>query len=533
MRQHVKVTDGPQRGKPIRLEPWQRGVLNAIDRERATTCAVMGASQIGKTAITVGLAVRAALDGDGVIAASATEESIRDLARRLDAILEASPAVAAQFPERTAGPGSKATWRQRHLASGGWLALAAAGSASQLASRTARVVLADEVSRWPARVRSGEGSPLQLARMRLSDWGEKARLIAISSPVLELDAISVLHGDGDRRRLEHSCLACGERTRFDWSAVAGRGRGEVPAIACQSCGELHGEPERRKMLRSARWRPTVQAADEGSISFQLGRLDSGRASLPQICAEWRRAERAAERGDPVAFAAFRNTVCGWPAASANVDLDALAAGRESAFDLDGLEQVVIGCDVMADRLAVIVAGFSAADRRVWILRHLLIHGDPAEPEVWRELEGVAGQPFGGVRPSIVACDAGFLTDRVTAACWARRMWAAVKGVPGNAIPIARPRPGPTGLHAMGSWDASAQWSAAVAGGRVRLPDTLTKRELAELVAGNVLRVEGGALRWCKVPGRLDHFFDAAKMCIWARRWHTVTGSRRPAAAFTI
>ena len=107
MREHVAVTDGPQRGKPIRLEPWQRGVLNAIDRERKTTVSVMGASQIGKTAITVGLAVRAALDGDGVIAASATLESIRDLARRLDAILDASPELAAKFPRPHGRPGEQ------------------------------------------------------------------------------------------------------------------------------------------------------------------------------------------------------------------------------------------------------------------------------------------------------------------------------------------------------------------------------------------------------------------------------------------
>ena len=533
MREHVVVTDGPQRGKPIRLERWQRGVLTAIDREHATTVSIMGASQIGKTALVLGLSMKAAADGAGCICASATEESIKDISRRLDAILEASPDVAAMFPGRTGGPNSKSTWRQRTLSSGGWLSLAAAGSASQLASRTARVLMADEVSRWPARVRSGEGAPLQLARMRLSDWGERARLVAISSPVLELDAISTMFNDGDRRRLEYSCLACGQRTRFDWSAVTGRGADQVPAVACQRCGELHGEASRRKMLRTARWVPTVEPADEGSISFQLSRLDSARATLAQIAAEWRRAERAAERGDPLSYAAFRNTVTGWPSESANVDLDALFAGREKVQDLSNMEQVVVGVDVQADRLVVVVAGFSAADRDVWILRHGQLHGDPAAPEIWAELEAQAGQTFGGIAVSLVAVDAGFMTEKVTAACWARRWWAACKGVPGNAVPIARPRPGHTGLHLMGAWDASAQWSAAVAGGRVHLPDTLTRREVAELCAGNVLRVEGGALRWCEVPGRQDHLFDAAKLCIWARRWRTQTGRRRPMAPFTI
>ena len=527
MRAHVHVTDGPQRGKPIRLEPWQRQVLDAIDREKRQVVSIMGASQIGKTAITVGLACRAAADGDGVIVASATGESIKDLSRRLDAIVEASPAVAEMFPGRTGGPNSKSTWRQRTLSTGGWLALAAAGSASQLASRTARVVLADEVSRWPARVRSGEGHPLQLARMRLSDWGERGRLIAISSPVVEHDSISVLHGDGDRRRLEYSCLACGERTSFDWENVVGRGRSETPTIACARCGGLHDERARCRMLRTARWRPTVEAADEGSISFQLSRLDSTRASLAQVCQEWRRAERAAERGDPTAYAAFRNTVCGLPADASNVDLDRLYQRREHSFNLAGLEQVVVGADVQQDSLRVVILGFGQADRHVWVLRHEVLHGDPADPAVWLELEALAAQTYGGVKPTLVGVDAGYLTDRVTSECWSRRWWAPVKGVPGGNVPIARARPGQTGLHPMGSWDASAQWTAAVAGGRVHLPATITRRDVAELCAGNVLRVEAGALRWCNVPGRQDHLFDAAKLCMWARRWRTVTSARRP------
>ena len=69
------------------------------------------------------------------------------------------------------------------------MSLAAAGSASQLASRTAAVAVADEVARWPARVRSGEGHPLALLRMRLADWGDAGRLLAISSPTLSSDAL--------------------------------------------------------------------------------------------------------------------------------------------------------------------------------------------------------------------------------------------------------------------------------------------------------------------------------------------------------
>ena len=160
MRANLRATDGPQSGRRLRLEPWQSALLRAIDRERRPIVAVRAASQVGKTMLMLGVAMKAAIDGRGAMLASATEVSIRDLGRRLDTTLEAAPELAARFPSPRSGPGARASWKQRQLDSGGWLALAAAGSASQLASRTAAVAVADETARWPLRVRSGEGHPV-------------------------------------------------------------------------------------------------------------------------------------------------------------------------------------------------------------------------------------------------------------------------------------------------------------------------------------------------------------------------------------
>ena len=181
---NVRPTDGPGTGTAaLRLEPWQRGFLHAVDREHKPIVSLMAASQIGKTLVALGIGIRAAVDGQGVLMASSTEVSVRDLARRLDSTLEHAPALATRFPSPRSGPGARASWKDRRVDGGGWIGLAASGSASQLASRTVKIALADEVSRWPARVRSGEGHPIALLRARLVDWGDDGRLLAISSPV--------------------------------------------------------------------------------------------------------------------------------------------------------------------------------------------------------------------------------------------------------------------------------------------------------------------------------------------------------------
>ena len=252
MRRYLFPTDGPDSGKALALERWQSLFLTAVEQERKPLVSLRAASQVGKTLLALGVGLRAAVDGRGVLLASATETGARDLSRRVEGAIERSPYLAQMFPSARSGPGARASWKDRRLASGGWFGLAAAGSASQLASRTAAVAVADEVSRWPRSVRSGEGHPLTLLRARLSDWQDDARLLAISSPVLENDAIGLLFRDGDRRRLEFPCLACHDLTPFLWAQVVGRERGETPEIACLACGVPHGERARTQDAQESR-----------------------------------------------------------------------------------------------------------------------------------------------------------------------------------------------------------------------------------------------------------------------------------------
>ena len=525
----LRPTDGPNAGRPLRLEPWQHQLVTAIETERRPLAAIRAASQVGKTLLCTGVALHRAIVGRaGCIFASATGDMIRDLSRRLDATIESCDAVGRHFAGPRSGPGARASWRLRTADTGGWLALAAAGSASQLASRTVGVAVADEISRWPARVRSGEGQPLQLLRMRLADWGDDGRLLAISSPVTPTDAICAMHLDGDRRELRYLCPDCGARFPFTWSNVTGRERDETPTIACSECGVLHDESARRRMLRGALWTATrPEPVDEDVMSFTLSRLDSARSSLSQVVREWRRARRAQERGDPLALAAFRNTVLGQPAESGAADVDQLLDSRERTFDLTGLEQVVGGADVQSDRLVFVVLGFAAGNTDAWVLAHGEIIGDPRDNGVWQGLDGALAQPFGGLPVSVVGIDAGYLTDTVRRQCGQRRWWVATVGRAGQGIPLARGMSAKSGLATMGKDDANAWWSGRCATGHVHLPLDIGRRHVAELCAAEALTSDRGALKWKPIAGRQNHRWDAATLCVFGRHYRRLTGARRP------
>ena len=495
MRRHLFPTDGPNAGSKLKLERWQSLFLTAVESEGKPIVSLRASAQVGKTLIALGVGLRAAVDGRGVLLASATETGCRDLSRRVEGAIERSPYLAQRFPSPRSGPGARASWRDRRLDSGGWLGMAAAGSASQLASRTAAVAIADECSRFPARVRSGEGHPLTLLRARLSDWGSAGRLLAISSPVHERDAISLLYRDGDRRRLEYPCLDCGDLTPFLWEQIVGRERDEEPEITCLSCGVPHGERARRRMLKKSAWVAQRQdPTDEDSISFSLSRLDSARSSLGQVVKEWRRARLAVERGDPNGLRAFRNLVLGLPGTSGTADIDKLFELREDQFQLAELEQVCAGADIQGDRIVYTVLGFAPGNLDCWVLDYGVFLGDPREDSVWETLAAKLSRPFGGLPPSVVSVDAGYLTSTVQAQCAKRRWWIPTVGRAGAGKPIAR-RLGPTGIATLGKDDGCAFWSGRVESGNVHLPRTVSRTEIAEMCASEVLTAEGGALRW--------------------------------------
>ena len=140
------------------------------------------------------------------------------------------------------------------------------------------------------------------------------------------------------------------------------------------------------MLPRVKWVASADdPADDDTLSFGLGRLDSARSSLGQVCREYRRARLAVERGDRSAIKAFRNVVLGLPGEDGAADVDALYARRERRFTLASVEHVTAGVDVQTDRLVFAVVAWSAGNRDAWILETGIVQGDPRHDGVWQSL----------------------------------------------------------------------------------------------------------------------------------------------------
>ena len=96
------------RGRLSALERWQSLFLTAVESERKPIVSLRAASQVGKTLLALGVGLRAAVDGRGVLLASALRNgSARDLSRRVEGAIERSPYLAVTVSKRSKRPRSK------------------------------------------------------------------------------------------------------------------------------------------------------------------------------------------------------------------------------------------------------------------------------------------------------------------------------------------------------------------------------------------------------------------------------------------
>ena len=145
--------------------------------------------------------------------------------------------------------------------------------------------------------------------------------------------------------------------------------------------------------------------------LRLSRLDSARASLKQVTSEWRRARLAVERGDPNALRAFRNLVLGMPGTSGPPISTSCSSFGRITFQLAQLEQVTAGVDVQGQ----IAWSTSCSDSRpdnidCWVLDYGVQCSEiRVRMKCGLSLAAKLSRPFGGLPPSVVSVDAGYLT----------------------------------------------------------------------------------------------------------------------------
>jgi phage terminase large subunit GpA-like protein len=374
---------------------------------------------------------------------------------------------------------------------GGFLALVGAGSPDNLARRPVRIVMYDEVDKYPV---TREGDPLDLGDERMATFVDWLSVRACSPTVEDESRIDTSYQASDQRRASVACPHCAHRQFLDffkhveWTRIGPVHDTDSAAIYCEACQARWSEGERLRALASIRWhqsrpftccaiRQIPLEAYEGAwrvdgladpveavwdwwsgdrwavyrckcrecgawpvanrhAGFQAGKLYSPwpKDSPAEQAAKW-----IAAQGDEDKKQTWWNTQQGLPYkrhTGKALAVDALAARAEvwSAEVPDGAAVLTVGVDVQDYRLEIETVGWGVNEES-WSVDYHVIDGEMDDPRCADRLDDYLKRRFrgGDGRELVVmaACidSGGHHTQSVYEFCKARlgRRVWAIKG----------------------------------------------------------------------------------------------------------
>lgn len=418
---------------------YQRGIMDAIGDPRVETVVVMSAAQVGKTESVLNcIGFYVAHDASPILVVQPTLEMATAFSTdRLSPMFRDTPTLRDKIGDpRSRDSGNTILHKQFP---GGHITMAGANSPSSLASRPIRIVLCDEVDRYPPSAGT-EGDPVNLARKRSQTfWNRK--LVMTSTPTVKgASRIEMAYEASDRRRYWVPCPHCGATQVLRWAQVRWpAGEPQAARYVCEHCDAGWTDEARWKQIHHGEW--IGEAPFQGTAGFHLNEIYSPWSRLGDIA----RAHIEAKKS-PETLKVWINTSLGetWEDAGATVDDTGLMGRGEDwgGKTPQGVLVITAGVDVQDDRLEVELVGWGK-DEESWSLDHRTIFGDPSAPRLWSDLDRVLADTVpridGAALPVSAACvdSGGHHTQAVYKFCRERlrRRVYAIKGMAGPGRPV--------------------------------------------------------------------------------------------------
>lgn len=369
---------------------YLRGIMDAVSDPTINQVTIQSASQIGKTELILNLiGFHIHQDPAPILVVQPTLTMAQAFSKdRLAPMLRDTPVLKGSVKDPRARDSNNTTLHK--VFNGGHVSIVGANSASGLASRPVRIVLCDEIDRYPSSAGS-EGDPVRLAVKRASTfWNSK--VVTVSTPTIKnASRIESDYLSSDQRKYWVSCPDCKAEQTLEWQNVHWSNNDPASAVyVCNHCGSAWNEAKRLKAISKGDWRASKEF--NRHAGFHLSGLYSVWIPLETAVAEFLEAKKL-----PETLRVFVNTYLGetWEEQGEGVEEHSLMERRED-YDANLLDDKVIlltaGVDTQGDRLEVEVVGWGR-DEESWSVDYQTLWGDPTSPQVWEELDSYLKQTF--------------------------------------------------------------------------------------------------------------------------------------------
>jgi phage terminase large subunit GpA-like protein len=448
----AEASSEPGRWDTSRAE-YARGIMNAISDPNIPEVAVMSSAQVGKTELLLN-AIGYYIDQDPapILLLQPTLEMGEAFSKdRLAPMVRDTPCLAGKIKDSRKRDSGNTLLHKTFP--GGHITIAGSNSPASLASRPIRVVLADEVDRYPISAGS-EGDPISLAKKRTTTfWNRK--FVAVSTPTIKgYSRIEMQWEASDQRHFHVPCHHCGHKHPLRWKNVQWpSGQPEKAAYHCEECGVEWTDAERWRNIRHGEW--VASKPFRGIAGFHLNEIYSSWVRLSEMASNFLEAKRS-----PETLKTWVNTSLGepWEEDASKADGKALSSRAEKWGTKDNEDAVpnsvlvvTVGVDVQDDRLEAERVGWGV-DEESWSLDHKIFYGDPSSKELWMDLNEYLYTPSvredGMVIPVSATCvdSGGHHTQMVykfTSGGERRRLYA-IKGASQPSKPVWPKRPSKVG-----------------------------------------------------------------------------------------
>ncbi len=400
----------PGRWSTARAE-YQRGIMDAVCDPLIEMVVCMKSAQVGWTEI-INNVVGYHIDQDpapALVVQPTVEMGEAWSKDRLAPMLRDSPALRGKVGDAKAKKSGQ-TLRQKTFP-GGHLTIAGANSPASLASRPIRVVLFDEVDRYPASA-GREGDPVTLGRKRTSTFWNRRILVGSTPTIGGSSRIEKAYEASDQRRYWVPCPHCEQPQVLQWKNVRWTDAdATTAAYHCEACGAAWSDTERWSAVRFGEWR--AGAPFKGVAGFHINELYSPWRRLEETVADF----LEAKAGGVDQLKAWKNTALGepWEDAGEAPEWERLVERRE-AFPMGQVPRRAVvltaGVDNQAapERLEFALWAW-APGYESWLVFTVQIMGSPSSAEAWDEVAALLAKDWpreggGTMRIAKLAVDTG-------------------------------------------------------------------------------------------------------------------------------